>query len=178
MQEKWDTTRCIYRKYMRRNILFLGNNINSESRFHVHVWSFSPLVQLLWSKIFANASTFIIKLHGNMWNTIYKTALLQHNSHNTSVQHFMDTTIIPTIYKEDRDHCHQALPCYVIDPCHKLCCKYWGTTAVQCTGGSCVIGKPQSLVTDWCRRKGHTGVRSIPHKYKPRIISSYLTQAI
>ena len=131
MQEKWDTTRCIYRKYMRRNILFLGNNINSESRFHVHVWSFSPLVQLLWSKIFANASTFIIKLHGNMWNTIYKTALLQHNSHNTSVQHFMDTTIIPTIYKEDRDHCHQALPCYVIDLCHKLCCKYWGTTAVH-----------------------------------------------
>ena len=124
----------MHRKYMRRNILFLGNKINSESRFQVHVWSFSPLVQLLWSKIFANASTFIIKLHGNMWNTIYKSALLQHNNHNISVQHFMDTTIIPTIYKEDRDQCQQALPCYAIDLWHKLwnsVANIGGTTAVH-----------------------------------------------
>ena len=34
------------------------------------------------------------------------------------------------------------------------------------------------IVPDWCRKKGHTGVRSIPHMEKPRIISSYLTQTI
>ena len=126
MQEKWVTTRCIESTWG-EIFYFLGTKSiqNPDSMCMCEV--LPPLVQLLWSKIFANASTFIIKLHGNMWNTIYKTAPLQHNSHNTSVQHFMDTTIIPTIYKEDRDQCQQALPCYVIDPWHKLCCKYWGT---------------------------------------------------
>lgn len=65
------------------------------------------------------------------YNLQISTIAAQHNNHNISAQHFMDTTIIPTIYKEDRDQCHQALPCYVIDLWHKLCCKYWGTTAVH-----------------------------------------------
>ena len=94
MQGKWDTTRCIEIHEEKYFISWEHNQFRIQI-LCACVKFYPPLVQLLWSKIFANASTFIIKLHGNMWNTIYKSALLQHNSHNSSVQHFMNITIIP-----------------------------------------------------------------------------------